>query len=79
MKTWNKWIAYIADGNGDWRRSFANSVTVSSKAEHSNSEPQYVPDKNAYTCSPKDVYKKVHGRSLGEQQNLETTGVNVHD
>lgn len=45
----------------------------------SNSAPQYVPDKNAYTCSPKDVYRNVHGRTLGEQQKLETTGMNVHD
>lgn len=45
----------------------------------SNSAPQCVPDKNAYTCSPKDVYKKVHDRTLGEQKNLEMTAMNVYD
>ena len=41
----------------------------------SNSTPRYVPSKNAYICLPKDVYLKIHSRTMYKHQKLQTTPV----
>ena len=41
----------------------------------SNSTPRYVPNRSAYICLSKDVYLKIHSRTMYKHQKLQTTPV----
>lgn len=69
-------LSYIADKNGKWHKSFEKQCGIIKKlniAYSGISLQDNVPSENAYICSAKYTYRKVHGRTLCKHQKLETT------
>ena len=81
-------LSYAASGIINQYYHFGKFLVVSSKGDYRQTKAEYrqtpqlstfshIPNRNAYICSPKDIYKNIHSSTIPSSPKLETTQISI--